>query len=406
MLPLDLTELTASHIESLVESEVPESLTLEYKQELPSQQSEKKREFLYDIAAMANAAGGDLVYGIAERRTADDKPTGIPERLAGVRHSNIQEEIIRLSNYIRDGVSPTLSGVVMQPVSCPGGDTLVIRIPSGWSKPHMVTMGGADKFYKRAGATKNPMSVDEIRRSFSEQGELRETLARWRAHRVELILQRRGPVLLSGEVAMLFHIIPVEAFTSGRFTEAWRLPDNEKKQVFVMNGNLNQRYNADGFLCHSSSANLRSAEFYGYTQLFRSGIVEYAAGNFLRPHVDLNIPLICGQELEQVMVLCYEDAMRRFRTEGRAGSIYVGFSLIGIEGKKMFTTLMTWFDPGYGIGQNVFTSPEVLVELIDPEERPYDRTLRPLVDTLWQIAGRERTPFLIEGKWYPFGNYR
>ena len=81
MLPTDLSELTAADIEGLVESEVAESLTLDYKLKLPSGQSEEKREFLYDVAAMANSAGGNLIYGIAERRTEDDKPTGLPTEL-------------------------------------------------------------------------------------------------------------------------------------------------------------------------------------------------------------------------------------------------------------------------------------------------------------------------------------
>ena len=36
MLPVNLNDLTTAHIESLIESEVPESLTLDYKQQLPS----------------------------------------------------------------------------------------------------------------------------------------------------------------------------------------------------------------------------------------------------------------------------------------------------------------------------------------------------------------------------------
>lgn len=271
MLPLNLNDLTATHIESLIESEVPESLTLDYKQQLPSKGSDDKKEFLYDVAAMANSAGGDLVYGIAERRTEDDKPTGIPDRLLGTRFVNSQEEDIRLSSYIRDGMAPNLIGVVVRSVPCEGGDALVVRVPASRSKPHMVKMGGTNKFYKRTGTVSHPMDWDEIRRAFSEQGELREALASWRAHRLDLIEQRRGPVLLDGEVAMLFHIIPADAFTPGMFTEAWRLPQDQKKEVFVPYGNYYQRYNADGFLCHSNRAvagpHQKTDGYWGYTQL-------------------------------------------------------------------------------------------------------------------------------------------
>ncbi len=409
MLPVNLSDLTPEHIQGLIDSEVAEGLTLEYKQQLPTNQSEEKKEFLFDIAAMANAAGGDLVYGIAERRTEDNKPTGIPEQLFGIPHSNVQEEIIRLSSYIRDGISPTLTGVVLQSVECKGGVALVIRVPSSWNKPHMVTMGGVDRFYKRTGATKNPMSVEEIRRAFSQQGELRETITQWREHRTKLTDQGLGPVTLSSEVAMLLHAIPAQAFTPGAFKEAWRLPANEQRSVFVVNGNLNQRYNADGFLCYSGSSEIQSSKVWAYTQLFRSGIVEYGFSNFCHPPIGqrgLSESMIIGQCLERQMVQCYEDAAERFRRQGDIGNVYVGFSLVGIQGKSFFVSLLAWSDSDLQIRQNIFASPEVYVDLSIPEERPFEGTLRPLVDTLWQLGGRERTPFMSDGKWEPFKEYR
>jgi hypothetical protein len=409
MLPANLNDLTPAHIEGLIESEVPESLSLDYKQQLPSDQKEEKREFLYDVAALANSAGGDLIYGIVERRADDDKATGVPDRLLGIRFANLQEEEIRLSNYIRDCIAPKLISPVVRSVRCSGGDALVVRVPASRSKPHMVTMGGVDRFYKRTGTVSHKMSLDEIRRAFSEQGELREAIAAWRAHRVDLVEQRRGPVLLSDNVVMLFHVIPADAFTPGAFTEVWRVPEQEKKDVYVPNGNYYQRYNADGFLCHSSRATVGPPEktdgYSGYTQLFRSGIVEYAFSNFDRAPIGLQIPLIDGQQVEQTMVHCYADAIGRFQREERTGVVYVGFSMIGIEDKQIYSTLMTWSGRDFGIRQSAVTSLEVMVDLSEHEERPYPHAMRPLVDTFWQLDGREGTPFTPNGEWNPFRRY-
>jgi hypothetical protein len=409
MLPVNLNDLTTAHIESLIESEVPESLTLDYKQQLPSKEREDKKEFLYDVAAMANSAGGDLVYGVAERRTGDDKPTGIPDRLLETRFPNPQEEEMRLSSYIRDGMAPNLIGVVVRSVHCDGGDALVVRVPSSRSKPHMVKMGGTNKFYKRTGTASHPMDWDEIRRAFSEQRELRETIANWRAHRLDLIEQGRGPVLLEGEVAMLFHIIPADAFTPGMFTEAWRMSHDQKKAVFVQYGNYNQQYNADGFLCYSGRAaagpRKKTDGYWGYTQLFRSGIVEYAFSHFYGPPIGFHSDLIKGQEVEQAIVHCYEDGIGRFRREGRTGILYVAFSMAGIQDKQIFSVSRIWYPRESGIRENTFTSPEVMVDLSEVEERPYPRTLRPLVDTFWQLDGREGTPFTPNEEWNPFGGY-
>lgn len=409
MLPPNLSDLTAAHIEGLIASEVPESPVLDYKQELPTGQSESKREFLYDVAAMANSGGGDLIYGIAERRANDDKPTGVPDKLLGLSFPNSQEEEIRLSSFIRDSIAPKLIGVSLRSVRCSGGDALVVRVPVSRSKPHMVTMGGVDRFYKRTGTVSHKMSWDEIRRAFSEQSELREAISRWRFHRLEMIQGKFGPVDLHGEVAMLFHVIPADSFTPDNFIEAWRVQDSEKAAVHVETGNYYQRYNADGFLCHSNRALAGLAEktggYLAYTQLFRSGIVEYAFSNFYRPANDFQIPLIAGQSVEQIIIRCYTDAIGRYRRNGRTGIIYLGFSLLGIKDKQIFTTDMQFSSREFGIRQNMFTSPEVAADLSEPEEAPFSRTLRPLVDMFWQLDGREETPFAENGKWNPFGRY-
>jgi len=402
MLPTNLNDLTPEHIQGLIDSEVAESLTLEYKQKLPSKQSEEKREFLYDVASMANAAGGDIVFGIAERPGENNAKTGIAEKLLGERWSNIQAEVIRLSSYVKDGIAPRLGGVELKPISCRDGDALVVRIPSSWNKPHLVTIGGVDRFYKRTGTTNNPMNVEEIRRAFLEQGELRETIARWRQHRVELIDLGPAPVVLASGVITLFHVIPSDAFTPGAFTQSWRIPPNEKNSVYVPDGNLDQRYNADGFLCHGSRKN--DGPVNGYTQLFRSGIVEYGFSHHYQPIASENA-MILGRVLEREMVYCYQDANGRLRREGRTGAVYIGFSLMRIFGKSFYNSPIAaaWQDRKYEIRQSAFSSPEVYVDLSEPAENaPFAKTLRPLVDTLWQVGGREQTPCIVNGVWDPF----
>jgi predicted HTH transcriptional regulator len=78
----------ANDIIFLLDNQVGESATLEYKQELPGDNSEAKKEFLADVSAMANNMGGVIVYGIAEQRE-DGKTTGRPTRpIAGIGQTN------------------------------------------------------------------------------------------------------------------------------------------------------------------------------------------------------------------------------------------------------------------------------------------------------------------------------
>jgi predicted HTH transcriptional regulator len=64
--PLD--EIDATVLERLKADSVREDRQLEYKEMLPGGSDEEKREFLSDVTGLANAAGGDLIYGVRERR--------------------------------------------------------------------------------------------------------------------------------------------------------------------------------------------------------------------------------------------------------------------------------------------------------------------------------------------------
>lgn len=405
MLPMNLNDLAPSHIQALIDSEVPESLMLEYKQQLPTRQTDETREFVYDIAAMANSAGGHIVYGITDRRGEDSKSTGIADKLFGVRISNPQAEIDRLTNLIRDSIAPRLTGVVMQPVSCDEGDALVIRVPRSWNRPHMVTAGGVNKFFARAATGKYPMSVDEIGRAFSEQSELGERIREWRSHRAELLALGKGPAPLASEVAMLFHVIPADSFSRGLLRGTWRVTEDEKNYMHVPHGPYHPRYNADGFICLAQTGVTQDAT-YGYTQMFRSGIVEYVDSNCFWPPMGGTGHMLLAQELEKQMVQCYKDAITRYRKQGRNEALYVGFSLIGIEGKQFFFNTMSLAFPQSTVRQNVFTSPEMLVDPNEPEDQPFEKTLLPLVDTMWQVGGYQGTPCKRQGAWTPFFDFR
>jgi hypothetical protein len=227
----------------------------------------------------------------------------------------------------------------------------------------------------------------------------------------ELIGQRLGPVVVEPGTIVLFHVIPAEAFTPGAFTEAWRVPAQEKNNVHVPGHSMGYtRYNADGFLCHSMVHNSQnSPQVDAYTQVFRSGIVEYCFSHSFNPPWSSSAtkPMIRGIALEREMVSCFEDAYSRLLRDGENNSIYVGFSLIGIQGKLMFTTELGWNSDEREIRQNSFISPEIYADISGlKEERPFERILLPLIDTLWQVGGYEESPFRIDGKWAPFGNYR
>ena len=177
----------------------------------------------------------------------------------------------------------------------------------------MVTLGKS-RFYKRTGTTNNPMNIDD--QKSLEQSELRETITRWRAHRVELLESGGSPISHGqDDHSVSCHSVGcVYAWSSLRLR---RVPNEEKSKVYVVEGNSWLRYNADGFLCHSSINRMMGTHpgaVTGYTQLFRSGIAEY--GFCHSDHSGGTLAnKILGQAIEKEMVYCFQDANNRLRRE-------------------------------------------------------------------------------------------
>jgi hypothetical protein len=103
-----LEQLAKGHLDALVENAVPEGRALEYKQTVGTNDA-AKREFLADVGLLANATGGDLVIGIAEKG-------GVATAVPGIDADKADGEIRRLENILRDAVDPRIPGVRMRAV--------------------------------------------------------------------------------------------------------------------------------------------------------------------------------------------------------------------------------------------------------------------------------------------------
>src|SRR5687768_14787621 len=74
---------TESRLQNLINGEIEESLTLEYKSaEALDRNETKKKEITKDVSAMANSAGGILIYGI--REFDQENRRHLPERITPV----------------------------------------------------------------------------------------------------------------------------------------------------------------------------------------------------------------------------------------------------------------------------------------------------------------------------------
>jgi hypothetical protein len=144
---------TKADFQRLIDDEIRESLTLDYKGSAAlSKDSKPRDELCKDVSAFANSAGGQIIYGVIEKNQK-------PEALDQGADPTITREWIE--QVIDSNVQPRIEGLIITPVPLEKGSGYVISIPQAISRgPHQAP---DKKYYKRQNFQSVPMDDYEIR---------------------------------------------------------------------------------------------------------------------------------------------------------------------------------------------------------------------------------------------------
>jgi hypothetical protein len=379
---LSLDSIKETDLQTLVDDKVQESRRIEYKAGRPATNDDEKKKFLVQVSSFANASGGFLLYGV-------DAPHGVPVGLPGFDADDPDAEKQRLANVIRDGTDPRIWGVNIGMTRLATGKWIVIvHVPQSFNPPHMVTLGGDDRFYSRGPAGKYRLDVAELRTIFG----LAETAARriraFRAERLTLIQNGETPVPLLKGTKLVLHMVPFDSFTPGRTYDlspfakdpaalpniSWRVHDG--------------RYNFDGFVsCASSLRSDNPRRAYSYTQCFRNGIIETLHMAYDPREED---------SVKKTLSLGYEDmlvrSVRGFLTiQDRMGVAFPVFTLISFLDTKgvSITSKGEFADTLYGstaLARDDLILPEVVME---DSQCDAGTRMRPVFDIVLNTIGLE-----------------
>ncbi len=147
-----------TRLERYITEGIEESLTLDYKAAASLDKSDKKKiEITKDVSAMANSAGGILIYGIAEFQ--DKAREHLPEKLDPVDRTAFSKEWLE---HIIGNIQPRIDGVIIHPVSInsvPNHVIYVAEIPQS----HTAHQARDMRYYKRFNFESVMMSDYEIR---------------------------------------------------------------------------------------------------------------------------------------------------------------------------------------------------------------------------------------------------
>jgi len=146
----------------MIEAQELESVSLDYKASEALTNARAADELAKDVGAMANSAGGTLIYGVVEE---DHKPVGIDGGLVPGRPSKEWIE-----HTIRGGLQRRVDGIRIVPVpldtAAPGHYAYVVLVPQSSRRPHQ-SRGG--RYYKRYNFESVPMEEYEVRDMYARR---------------------------------------------------------------------------------------------------------------------------------------------------------------------------------------------------------------------------------------------
>ncbi len=404
-----IDQLTEADLQALIDDEIPESKTLDFKEALPSRSKDDKRKFLADIVAFANTQGGYIVYGMKETE-------GIATELVGVSVQDVDATILRLENAIRDNIRPRLYGVEIRaiPLLNKEGErhyAFVVYIPQSYASPHMVGKDSRD-FYVRVSAGNSPMDVEGIRQAFLLSETLSERIRNFRLDRIGKIISGETPVPLAKGAKLVLHFVPLQSFRT-RFSVdllgvsqllsnvAWRY---EYEWLGREEG-----FSFDGW-CRCLTVEGEGA--HTYTQVFRNGIVEFTlhaptrkgpkwipAGK--QPDSNLmNTEWVGTGDLERMTIRFARVMLALQQRLGISPPVYVFCTLVSVKDLLLLVNekhLYYKFEQGrHVIARNVLALPEVVIDNYpDLEQRSSWTDLAAkfkfTFDVLWNAGGWARS---------------
>ncbi len=391
MINKSLDQINLDDLRQLQANAVAESKTIEYKQKLPTNSDGDKKEFLADISSLANASGGDLIFGITEKG-------GVPKSIDGVEVENVDEAIGKHENIVRDGIEPRIAVSTKTIMVSSNKHVFIFRVQSSWLRPHRVVYRRDDKFYSRHSTGKYALNTAELKIAFTLSQTLTEQIKKFKTERIAQVYENDLPLQLYKGAKIVLHLIPVEAFSPNCRIDLKSIINDHRKLRPIYSMGWNFRINLEGVLSYSITPDNIS---YSYVQLYRNGIFEAVESSIL------NVELVAAEHSKVIPSKCYEQELLHSLQEYLSIAkelevsmpIVIFLTLIGVKGWKMSSD---WnrFSGNYMptlIDREILQLPETLVEEYDT--KPQD-ILRPMFDLVWNACGYERSANFDEtGNW-------
>ena len=343
---------------------------------------------------MANANGGDLVYGIGEKSGRADCIVPIP-----VTDHPIDRVKRRLSQILESDLEPSAVGVAMRAVPLANGDyVLVVRVAASFQRPHRTRSDAHWRWVVRVDTHTVDLTYDQIRDAFDRNATLAERARRFRDERLSGVISGSIGRPLRAGPKCLVHLIPLASIAGRASVEIRLLYNANTYQAFILPGwsSCSRSMNLDGLAVYPDSKTNDLA----YTQIFRTGALE--AARFVGAlHVENEedrsaIPsgVVSGLIRDSLTQLL--EAAARWNIDGPA---IASVALLDVSGYSFAYQSRHYITQRNPSDRSNLILPEFWIEQLS-RVRNADEIARPLLDTLWQSFDLECCMFYNDqGQW-------
>lgn len=382
MLLHSLDRIDEALLQKICQDGCPESSTLEFKRDLPGNSDKDKHEICKDVAALANADGGDLVYGV-------DEKAGVAAALSPLTTEPADAAIRRITQVLDAGIEPRIQSIKIQHVEIAGGYAVVLRVPSSFDGPHCVRTNSNRRFVMRNGTGVVDMSFDQVRGAFDRTATLAEQARRFISERRKLIAERNTPLPLINGPQLAVHLVPI-AGLAGRRTIDLRPIYSQSFTEFLGSdwGGGSRTFNLDGLLIHPGGTG--EDGHYGYNHIFRTGALEgVELGGAVReisPGTKKSI--VWSLDMSKFFYHSTKHFLEAVKRWGFAGPALLGMSILNVKGYELGIGDMFFRFSRATADRPHLIPADVWVEDVDSVD--IDNTIRPFLDTLWQAFSVER----------------
>lgn len=364
-------DISAVDLKALVEGGATERRDLEFKQALPNKSDDQVREFLADVSSLANTQGGDLLFGIQET-------AGIATDITPIASQDVDGDILRLDNLVRDGLEPRIAGVKTRWIELsPGAGVILMRIPASFATPHRIRFRNSGRFFARSSRGKYEMDTHELRAAFTSADQLPTRLRGFHAEAVPAAHGINFPFQMREEPRAILSVIPLNFFR-----EARDLPINRENAVMPYRppAGTSWMLMLEGMLLHAQPRSANQIACYALTH--RTGRLDagWVVGG-VRDTGNGNRKLAFPKVLEAGLLDMASATAARLREFTIEGPWVIFVTVAGI---KDYSMVIDAYDTSAPSWRDSAALPELIVEHIN------ETSLSPLFRSFWRLFGAER----------------